>query len=90
MNEKEKVLQLAREKYKTAKESKYYIESVAGTCLVDAFVEIRGYATWENLMDFLIKNFGMKYFKNYGIDHNCRIFLKNFKFEQRQKTMINE
>lgn len=90
MNEKIKVLQLAKEKYKTATNSNYGIESIAGTCLVDAFIEIRGYATWGNLMDFLIKNFGMKYFKNYGIDHNCRIFLKNFKFEQRQKTMTNE
>ena len=49
MNEKEIVLQLAKEKYKTAKVSKYYIGSVAGTCLVDAFIEIRGYVTWGNL-----------------------------------------
>ena len=42
MNEKEIVLQLVKEKYKTAKVSKYDIGSVAGTCLVDAFIEIRG------------------------------------------------
>ena len=87
MNEKEKVLQLARKKYKTATESKYEV-NVAGTCLIDAFIEIRGYATWGNLRDFLINNFGMKHFKNYAAEHNCQIFLKNFKLEQ--KTMNNE
>lgn len=88
MNEKIKVLQLAKEKYKTATNSNYGIESIAGTCLVDAFIEIRGYATWGNLSSFLISNFGMKYCKNYTTDLNCQIFLKNFKFEQ--KTMSNE
>ena len=52
--------------------SKYYIGSVAGTCLVDAFIEIRGYATWGNLRSFLISNnFGMKYFKNCSAKYNC-------------------
>ena len=88
MNEKEIVLQLAKEKYKTAKVSKYDIGNIEGTCLVDAFIEIRGYATWGNLSSFLISNFGMKYCKNYTTDLNCQIFLKNFKFEQ--KTMSNE
>lgn len=89
MNEKEIVLQLAKEKYKTAKVSKYDIGNTAGTCLVDAFIEVRGYATWGNLRSFLISNnFGMKYFKNCSAEYNCQIFLKNFKFEQ--KTMKNE
>ena len=38
MNEKIKVLKLARKKYKAIKTKKYGIESLEGTCLIDASV----------------------------------------------------
>ena len=90
MNEKTKVLQLARKKYKTAKIKKYGIESIEGTCLIDALIDIRKHVTWEDAKYFLMDNFGMRCerLEDYSDEKFCKIFLKDFKLEQ--KTMINE
>ena len=90
MNEKIKVLQLARKKYKTAKIKKYGIESIEGTCLIDALIDIRKHVTWEDAKYFLMDNFGMRCerLEDYNDEKICKIFLKDFKLEQ--KTMINE
>lgn len=90
MSEKTKVLQLARKKYKTAKIKKYGIESIEGTCLIDALIDIRKHVTWENAKYFLMDNFGMRCerLEDYNDEKICKIFLKDFKLEQ--KTMINE
>lgn len=90
MNEKTKVLQLARKRYKTAKIKKYGIESIEGTCLIDALIDVRKYVTWENAKYFLMDNFGMRCerLEDYSAEKICKIFLKDFKLEQ--KTMINE
>ena len=90
MSEKTKVLQLARKKYKTAKIKKYGIESIEGTCLIDALIDIRKHVTWEDAKYFLMNNFGMRCerLEDYSDEKICKIFLKDFKLEQ--KTMINE
>ena len=90
MNEKTKVLQLARKRYKTAKTKKYGIESTEGTCLIDALIDIRKYVTWQDAKYFLMDNFGMRCerLEDYSDEEICKIFLKDFKLEQ--KTMINE
>lgn len=90
MNEKIQVLQLARKKYKTAKIKKYGIESIEGTCLIDALIDVRKHVTWENAKYFLMDNFGMRCerLEDYSDEKICKIFLKDFKLEQ--KTMINE
>ena len=90
MNEKIKVLQLARKKYKTAKIKKYGIESIEGTCLIDALIDIRKHVTWEDAKYFLMDNFEMRCerLEDYSDEEICKIFLKDFKLEQ--KTMINE
>lgn len=90
MNEKTKVLQLARKRYKTAKTKKYGIESIEGTCLIDALIDIRKYVTWQEAKYFLMDNFGMRCerLEDYSDEKICKIFLKDFKLEQ--KTMINE
>ena len=90
MSEKIKVLQLARKKYKTAKIKKYGIESIEGTCLIDALIDIRKHVTWEDAKYFLMNNFGMRCerLEDYSDEKICKIFLKDFKLEQ--KTMINE
>lgn len=90
MNEKIQVLQLARKKYKTAKIKKYGIESIEGTCLIDALIDVRKHVTWEDAKYFLMDNFGMRCerLEDYNDEKICKIFLKDFKLEQ--KTMINE
>ena len=90
MSEKIQVLQLARKKYKTAKIKKYGIESIEGTCLIDALIDIRKHVTWEDAKYFLMDNFGMRCegLEDYSDEKICKIFLKDFKLEQ--KTMINE
>lgn len=90
MSEKIQVLQLARKKYKTAKIKKYGIESIEGTCLIDALIDIRKHVTWEDAKYFLMNNFGMRCerLEDYNDEEICKIFLKDFKLEQ--KTMINE
>ena len=90
MNEKTKVLQLARKRYKTSKTKKYGIESIEGTCLIDALINIRKYVTWQDAKYFLMDNFGMRCerLEDYSDEKICKIFLKDFKLEQ--KTMINE
>ena len=90
MNEKIQVLQLARKRYKTAKIKKYGIESIEGTCLIDALIDIRKHVTWEDAKYFLMNNFGMscERLEEYNDEKICKIFLKDFKLEQ--KTMINE
>lgn len=90
MSEKIQVLQLARKKYKTAKIKKYGIESIEGTCLIDALIDIRKHVTWEDAKYFLMENFGMRCerLEDYNDEKICKIFLKDFKLEQ--KTMINE
>ena len=90
MSEKIQVLQLARKKYKTAKIKKYGIESIEGTCLIDALIDIRKHVTWEDAKYFLMDNFGMRCerLEDYNDEKICKIFLKDFKLEQ--KTMINE
>ena len=83
MNEKTKVLQ-------TAKTKKYGIESIEGTCLIDALIDVRKHVTWEDAKYFLMDNFGMRCerLEDYSDEKICKIFLKDFKLEQ--KTMINE
>ena len=90
MSEKIQVLQLARKRYKTAKIKKYGIESIEGTCLIDALIDIRKHVTWEDAKYFLMDNFGMRCerLEDYNDEKICKIFLKDFKLEQ--KTMINE
>ena len=90
MNEKTKVLQLARKRYKTAKTKKYGIESIEWTCLIDALIDIRKHVTWQDAKYFLMDNFGMRCerLEDYSDEKICKIFLKDFKLEQ--KTMINE
>ena len=90
MNEKTKVLQLARKRYKTAKIKKYGIESIEGACLIDALIDVRKYVTWQDAKYFLMDNFGMRCerLEDYSDEKICKIFLKDFKLEQ--KTMINE
>lgn len=90
MNEKIKVLQLARKRYITAKIKKYGIESIEGTCLIDALIDIRKHVTWQDAKYFLMDNFGMRCerLEDYSDEKICKIFLKDFKLEQ--KTMINE
>ena len=90
MSEKIQVLQLARKKYKTAKIKKYGIASIEGTCLIDALIDVRKHVTWEDAKYFLMNNFGMRCerLEDYNDEKICKIFLKDFKFEQ--KTMINE
>ena len=90
MSEKIQVLQLARKKYKTAKIKKYGIESIEGTCLIDALIDVRKHVTWEDAKYFLMNNFGMRCerLEDYNDEKICKIFLKDFKLEQ--KTMINE
>lgn len=90
MSEKIQVLQLARKKYKTAKIKKYGIESIEGTCLIDALIDVRKHVTWEDAKYFLMDNFGMRCerLEEYSDEKICKIFLKDFKLEQ--KTMINE
>ena len=86
---KEEVLQLARKKQKSCKNTMYGISSISGTCLIDAFLEIGGYtAKWSDAKEFLINNFGMVYDDLYSDEFNCRAFLKDFKLEQ--KTLKNE
>lgn len=87
MNEKIKVLQLARKKYKTIKIKKYGIE---GTCLIDALIDIRKHVTWQEIKYFLMDNFGMRCerLEDFSDEKICKIFLKDFKFVQ--KTMNNE
>lgn len=90
MSEKIQVLQLARKRYKTAKAKKYGIESIEGTCLIDALIDVRKHVTWEDAKYFLMNNFGMRCerLEDYNDEKICKIFLKDFKLEQ--KTMINE
>ena len=90
MNEKTKVLQLAREKYKTIKTKKYGIESIEGTCLIYALIDVRKHVTWQNAKYFLMNNFGMRCerLEDCSDEKICKIFLKDFKLEQ--KTMSNE
>ena len=90
MNEKTKVLQLARKRYKTSKIKKYGIESIEGTCLIDALIDVRKHVTWEDAKYFVMDNFGMRCERldDYSDEKICKIFLKDFKLEQ--KTMINE
>lgn len=90
MNEKTKVLQLARKRYKTSKIKKYGIESIEGTCLIDALIDVRKHVTWEDAKYFLMDNFGMRCerLEDYSDEKICKIFLKDFKLEQ--KTMNNE
>lgn len=90
MSEKIQVLQLARKRYKTAKIKKYGIESIEGTCLIDALIDVRKHVTWEDSKYFLMNNFGMRCerLEDYDDEKICKIFLKDFKLEQ--KTMINE
>ena len=90
MSEKIQVLQLARKGYKTAKIKKYGIESIEGTCLIDALIDVRKHVTWEDAKYFLMNNFGMRCerLEDYNDEKICKIFLKDFKLEQ--KTMINE
>lgn len=91
MNEKIKVLKLARKKYKAIKIKKYGIESLEGTCLIDALIEVRKHAvTWQDAKYFLMDNFGMRCegLEDFSDEKICKIFLKDFKFVQ--KTMNNE
>lgn len=90
MNEKIKVLQLARKKYKAIKTKKYGIESLEGTCLIDALIDVRKHVTWQDAKYFLMDNFGMRSerLEDFSDEEICKIFLKDFKFVQ--KTMNNE
>ena len=87
--DKEEVLQLARKKYKSCKKTMYGISSISGSCLIEAFLEISGYTmTWSDAKEFLVNNFGMVCDDLYNDAFSCRVFLKDFKLEQ--KTLKNE